>query len=120
MVWFAHITDALYYFEFYYPMFMAYLWMIGTVYYHLHWESKPWKNIDEAPTSIACPPASFIVPCHNEARNINETIDYLCRQDYPEFEIIAVNDGSTDETGALLDQLVSIFFTWIKGGKYSP
>ena len=25
-------------FAFYYPLFMAYLWMVGGVYYYLHWE----------------------------------------------------------------------------------
>ena len=105
MGWFSHITDFLYYFEFYYPLFMAYAWVIGAVYYYLHWESGPWTAIDRPPELETFPGISYLVPCHNEAANIVDTIEFLVRQEYPEFEIIAVNDGSTDNTGALLDRL---------------
>jgi biofilm PGA synthesis N-glycosyltransferase PgaC len=45
------------------------------------------------------------VPCHNEGDNAEETIRSILNQDYPHFEIIAVNDASTDDTGARLDAL---------------
>ncbi len=48
---------------------------------------------------------SFIIPCHNEGEVVEETVLNLLQQKYPEFEIIAVNDGSSDGTGALLDRL---------------
>jgi len=92
-------------FQFYYPLFMAYLWMVGAIYYYYHWEAGGSRRVHTPPKLPETPPVSIIVPCHNEAATIVETIAYLLRSDYPHFEIIAVNDGSKDNTGALLDAL---------------
>ncbi len=43
-------------------------------------------------------PASIIVPAYNEEVNIIKTIENLLKIDYPDFEIIVVDDGSTDLT----------------------
>lgn len=43
-------------------------------------------------------PISLIVPAHNEQENIVQNVKDLLNLDYPEFEVIVVNDGSTDET----------------------
>lgn len=44
------------------------------------------------------PPVSILVPAHNEERTIVSSISSLLRTDYPDFEIVVVNDGSTDGT----------------------
>lgn len=43
-------------------------------------------------------PISLIVPAHNEQENIVQNVQDLLNLDYPEFEVIVVNDGSTDDT----------------------
>jgi len=43
-------------------------------------------------------PLSIIVAAYNEERVIESTIRSLLALDYPEFEVIAINDGSTDGT----------------------
>ncbi len=43
-------------------------------------------------------PISLIVPAHNEQENIVQNVKDLLKLDYPEFEVIVVNDGSTDNT----------------------
>jgi len=43
-------------------------------------------------------PVSIIVPAYNEERNILETVNSLLLMHYPRFEVIVVNDGSTDDT----------------------
>jgi len=101
----AQLASGLLYFEFYYPLFMAYLWMIGALYYYFHWEAGPANRIDHPPVLKQYPGVSFIIPCFNEGGHIHETIHYLLRQQYPDFEIIAVNDGSKDNTGEILDAL---------------
>jgi len=45
-----------------------------------------------------CPFVSIIVPARNEEEHIGRCLDSLLAQDYPEFEIIAVDDNSTDST----------------------
>jgi biofilm PGA synthesis N-glycosyltransferase PgaC len=91
-------------FVFYYPLFMAYLWMIGGLDYYLRREYR--QALPDAPPPLpSYPRVSIIVPCHNEAAHLHETIGALYRQNYPDFEIIAVNDGSSDETGEILDAM---------------
>ncbi len=52
------------------------------------------------------PSISIIVPARNEEHTIVETVISLFRLDYPDFEIVVVNDGSTDST---LDSLIDYF-----------
>lgn len=51
------------------------------------------------------PRLSVIVPACNEAAHLDAAVKTLLHQDYPELEIIIVNDRSTDETGAVIDAL---------------
>ena len=52
------------------------------------------------------PPVSVLVPAHNEERTIVSSVRSLLRLNYPDFEIVVVNDGSTDGT---LDALIRAF-----------
>lgn len=44
------------------------------------------------------PKASIVVPAFNVSATLSETLDTLLRQRYSDFEIIVVDDGSSDET----------------------
>jgi chlorobactene glucosyltransferase len=48
------------------------------------------------------PQVSVIVPARNEERYIARCLDSLLGQDYPSFEIIAINDSSTDRTSDIM------------------
>jgi cellulose synthase/poly-beta-1,6-N-acetylglucosamine synthase-like glycosyltransferase len=51
------------------------------------------------------PPVSIVVPAYNEAAGIEQAVRSLASSDYPEFEVVVVDDGSTDGTGDLVDRL---------------
>lgn len=53
------------------------------------------------------PLISVIVPARNEAAMVETAMRSLLAQHYPHLEIIAVNDHSSDATGAILDQLAA-------------
>jgi len=48
------------------------------------------------------PSISVVIPCYNAAAYIGATIDSVLAQDWPELEIIVVDDGSKDDSVALL------------------
>jgi cellulose synthase/poly-beta-1,6-N-acetylglucosamine synthase-like glycosyltransferase len=50
------------------------------------------------------PRVSVVVPALNADRTIDETLSSLSLLNYPDYEIIVVNDGSNDNTGALARQ----------------
>ncbi len=52
-------------------------------------------------------PVSVIVCAKNEEDNLKRFLPRLLEQDYPDFEVIVVNDSSTDETELLLSELSS-------------
>ena len=91
-------------FAFYYPIVMSLFWMAGGVYYYLRRE-RGQPRPEDPPRMESYPMASILVPCHNEGANVDDTIVALAAQRYPSFEIVAIDDGSTDDTGARLDAL---------------
>lgn len=48
---------------------------------------------------------SVIIPVYNGEEYIQDCIYRLCREQYPELEIIVINDGSSDKTADILDAL---------------
>lgn len=49
------------------------------------------------------PPVSILVPSYNEEKNCCDTIEALLELNYPNYEVILINDGSTDQTLACLN-----------------
>jgi biofilm PGA synthesis N-glycosyltransferase PgaC len=87
---------------------MAWIWMFGAVHYYLRREhNSPTRT--HPPELDEWPKATLVVPCHNEGENVRDTVAYLAEQDYPDFEIIAINDGSRDNTGSVLDELMTVY-----------
>ena len=46
---------------------------------------------------------SVVMPCYNCEKALDRAITSLCAQTAEDWELIAVDDGSTDRTGAALD-----------------
>ncbi|MCR4336658.1 MAG: poly-beta-1,6-N-acetyl-D-glucosamine synthase [Candidatus Omnitrophica bacterium] len=97
----ANVFGAIYNFVFYYPLLMALTLMAGGICYRFYRE--PRYDVDHLPSE---PLVSVLIPCHNEESCVEETIKYLEKQVYPNYEIIAIDDGSTDKTVEILRSLV--------------
>ena len=54
---------------------------------------------------IPQPKVSIIVSARNEEKHIKACIESLLNQDYPNFELILVNDGSTDNTLNIMNEI---------------
>jgi glycosyltransferase involved in cell wall biosynthesis len=52
--------------------------------------------------SVATPPVSIILATYNSATHLAEAIDSILHQTFPHFELVVVDDGSTDGTAATL------------------
>src|SRR5664279_4079366 len=86
---------------------MAYLWMVGATFYYWRFERPKKGQKAGSPTLAEHPLVCIVVPCHNEGPQIFETVECLLRCDYPNFEILLVNDGSTDKTRQVLEDLAT-------------
>ena len=61
---------------------------------------------DREPVSAAGNPrVSIIVPARNEEETIEQGLNTLLALDYDNYEVIAVNDRSTDRTGAIMERV---------------
>ncbi len=67
--------------------------------HHQHLASLRLERIKASPLT---PPITLIAPAHNEEASIVPSVRSLLRVDYPELEVVVVNDGSRDGTLARL------------------
>jgi poly-beta-1,6-N-acetyl-D-glucosamine synthase len=54
-------------------------------------------------------PVSVIVCARNELKNLKENLESVLKQDYPEYQVIVVNDCSWDESGSYLEELLPLY-----------
>ncbi len=101
----SSISDIMFNYAFFYPLIMAWMWIIGGLWYFLRWENRDNHGADQPPKIENPPAASILIPCYNEMANVRDTVAYALATEYPDFEVIAINDGSHDETGRILNEL---------------
>ena len=70
---------------------------------------KRMKRLENYCEPAHFPAVSVIVPARNEEHNIARCLYSLLQQDYPSLEIVVVDDNSTDNTLAILEQIRSDF-----------
>lgn len=59
----------------------------------------------KTPNKRETPMASVIVPCYNAEKTLNRTIQSLEQQTYKDFEVILIDDGSTDNTIKIIETI---------------
>lgn len=91
-------------FCFLYPLFMSWVWITGSIAYWFRYEKRA-SDPAHPPRLESFPKIALVVPCFNEQDHAEETILNMLAHDYPNIEVIAVNDGSRDRTAEILDRL---------------
>jgi cellulose synthase/poly-beta-1,6-N-acetylglucosamine synthase-like glycosyltransferase len=105
----------------YFTAFMIFLayFLVLTVYYLILgvfgiWETRrrykeneeeDYRTIMRSRFTI---PVSVIIPAHNEELWIMDSVKAVLNLNYPEFEVLIVDDGSTDRTLPLLDEMLDL------------
>ncbi len=85
---------ALFFFAFY-PIGSSVMWTVTNITYYLRREfrKKKW-----APALEQYPAVSVLIPCYHEELHIEETLANCLRLNYPDYEVVVVDDGSADRT----------------------
>lgn len=83
-------------FVFWYPAIMSAIWIAGGIIFYFCNERKKALPLYETPF------VSVLVPCYNEEDTIENTVKELSALEYPDYEIIVINDGSSDRTSEIV------------------
>jgi chlorobactene glucosyltransferase len=62
------------------------------------------ESIDRHAVKDEFPKVSVILPARNEEKYIAKCLDSLLKQSYPNFEIVAINDSSSDRTDEIIQR----------------
>jgi hypothetical protein len=82
-------------------------WLICLAQFFLNRLLVPEISRLSLPLQADPPFVSIVVPARNEEKGIETAVTSFCRQDYPAFEVIVVDDCSTDATPRILADLQS-------------
>ncbi len=91
----------------FYPVFSAIVWLTTSIVYFLRKERMPEEKEAGLYTLPDPPPmVSVLIPTFCEEKVIEATIEGVLKLDYPNYEIVVVDDGSTDATVAKISPYV--------------
>lgn len=79
-------------------LFYTFLLVVSFVQLRRMYELDEWEPYEEMLDVSYTKPVSILVPAYNEEAGILATVRSLLSIEYPEYEIVVINDGSTDDT----------------------
>ena len=86
-------------FVFWYPAIMAMMWVLGSLIFYYSNERKKTLKLERTPF------VSILMPAHNESSVLIPVVEQMTKLNYPEYEIILINDGSSDNTSEVMKAL---------------
>ena len=86
-----------------YPLFSSALWVFTSVVFYVRRERREVLPV----RGDYLPPVTVLIAAYNEEGHIEDTIDGCLGIDYPNYEVVVVNDGSTDKTLAKVERYVA-------------
>ncbi|MBP1762966.1 MAG: Poly-beta,6 N-acetyl-D-glucosamine synthase PgaC/IcaA [Firmicutes bacterium] len=95
--------DILGLFLFLYPIIMSLIWMIGGASFYFRHE----RNTPEYPDLQEFPFITVMVPARNEEECLKETVDAILQSEYPDFEVLLIDDASTDKTSDVINEILA-------------
>lgn len=89
---------------------ILFLLLLFQLFFYFYYYRRPYNytcnyNVDELSAKNTYPMVSVIISSENEAEYLADNLPLILKQDYPNFEVIVVNDGSTDESNDILEGL---------------
>jgi len=85
------------------PIFSSIMWIFTALVYFFRRERGPlgeFYNLDEYPF------VTVLIPAYNEGKNIEQILENTCRLDYPNYEIVVIDDASNDSTNDVVMKFV--------------
>lgn len=86
-------------FVFWYPAMMAMMWVLGSLIFYYSNERKRTLKLESTPF------VSILMPAHNEGAVLIPVVEQMTKLNYPAYEIILINDGSSDDTAQVMKAL---------------
>lgn len=87
-----------------YPIVTSIMWVSTSLLFRWRWEPA---SATPPARSAPWPFVTVLVPAHNEQAVIARSVAAMLQLDYPAFEVIVIDDGSTDATTAALRPLMA-------------
>ncbi|MCG1450017.1 poly-beta-1,6 N-acetyl-D-glucosamine synthase [Staphylococcus epidermidis] len=86
----------------FYPIFMSIYWIVGSIYYFFIKEKPFNRSLLVKSEHQQVEGISFLLACYNESETVQDTLSSVLSLEYPEKEIIIINDGSSDNTAEII------------------
>ena len=96
----TNIITYLSWYVFLYPFALSIIWVVLGFYFW--WRRERETNKEKSTWPDRWPPITILVPCYNESASIAATCTSLMLLSYPDYRVVFVDDGSTDDTAAII------------------